>query len=138
MHHVHMTRAKTGSESGGALEVVLASVAVAVALAALAVALTRDSGRNGSTAVTTTTMSARELCAANRASFDKRLRALEDQEHRLQKLVPVFGAQLAAERSTNSHDVGATDAAHQADLREQSDIQQRILRLVKHRPPTCS
>jgi len=45
-------------------------------------------------------------------------------------------AQLTSELATHSPNAGATDAAHQAVLREQSDIEQRILRLEDHEP--CS
>jgi hypothetical protein len=39
--------------------------------------------------------------------------------------------------STNAPSVAGTDAAHQAVLRELSDIQQQILGLVKQGPPVC-
>jgi hypothetical protein len=119
------------------LEIVLASIAVVVAVAALVVSLTRDTGRNRATEVTTTTMSAQQLCAAKQASFDKQLQFLKARQARLQELVPVVLAPLAAEMSTNTPNANRIDAAHQATLRELERIQQRILRLEDSKPPNC-
>jgi hypothetical protein len=55
-------------QSGGTVEVVLASVALVIAVVALIVALTRDSGSDKSaSASTTTTMSPQRVCQAQLA-----------------------------------------------------------------------
>jgi hypothetical protein len=134
-----MARADNGSQTGGAVEVVLASVAVVIAVVALVVALTRDSGSNKSTAVTTTTMSPQQVCQTKLTTFNQQFRILDVRRVQLKNLEQQLNDQLTAELAAHSPNAGATDAAHQATLREQSDIQQRILRLSESRtgPTSC-
>jgi hypothetical protein len=125
-----MTRTVPRGQAGGAVEVVLASVALAVALVALVVALTRESGSDSSAAVvTTTTVSAQRLCAIAQADLDKQYAALDAQRASLVDLERDLNDELRAELAANSPNVGTTDAKHQAVLRELSDLQQRLLRL---------
>ena len=124
-------------QSGGTVEIVLASVALVIAVVALVVALTRDSGsaKSASTVLTTTTtMSPQRACQAKLAAFEQQFRVLDAQRVQLAALEQQLNAQLTNELATHSPNAGATDAAHQAVLREQSDIQQRILRLEESRP----
>jgi hypothetical protein len=129
-----MTRANSDSQTGGTSEVVLGGVALAVAVVALVVALTRDTGSNKSSAVTTTTLSAQQVCKAKVDSYNNQFGFLNKQRLQLKALEARLNAQLTSELSTHSPNAGATDASHQAVLREQSDVQQRILRLDEQRP----
>jgi hypothetical protein len=133
-------RDDNGGQTGGVLEVVLASVALAIAVVALVVAFTHRSGNAKSaaaTAVTTTTMSPQQVCQAKLDKFKQEWRFREAQAAQLRTLEQQLNAQLTAELAVTSPNAGATDASHQAVLREQSDIQQRLLHLGEQRPD-CS
>jgi hypothetical protein len=65
---------------------------------------------------------------------------LDAQRVQLKTLEEQLNQQLTAELAAHSPNAGATDAAHQAVLREQSDVQQHILQLDERRPgsgPLC-
>src|SRR5262245_59330841 len=66
-------------------------------------------------------------------------RFLDEQRVQLATLERQLNEQLTQELATHSPTAGATDASHQAVLREQSDVQQRIVKLEDERPvPSCS
>ena len=126
-------------QSGGAVEILLGSVALVIAVVALVVALTRGSAGDKSAAslsVTSTTVSPARLCQEKLTSVNSRLKFLFGQQVALRTQEQQVNAQLTAELAAHSPNAGATDAAHQAVLREQADIQQRILRLSESR--SCS
>ena len=134
-------RGDTDSQTGGVVETVLAGVAVVISVVALVVALTRDSGDDksaASTAVTTTTMSPQRLCQAKLALFNQQWRFLDTQRVQLKALEQQLNDKLTTELAAHSPNAGATDAAHQATLREQADVQERILRLAESRPCTSA
>jgi hypothetical protein len=63
---------------------------------------------------------------------------LDAQRIQLKTLEEQLNQQLTDQLATHSPDAGATDAAHQAVLREQSAVQQRILALEENRPRSDS
>lgn len=65
------------------------------------------------------------------AQFD----VLDAQRLQLESLERRLNDQLTFELAAHSPNAGATDAQHQAVLRQQSDVQQRILRLEETGPP---
>jgi hypothetical protein len=120
------------------VETILASVALAIALVALVVALTRESGSDASSAaLTTTTVDAQRMCEVEQADLDKQYRSLDRQRVVLVNLERDLNDDLAAELAAHSPNVGATDAHHQAVLRELSDLQQRLLRIEVERSEAC-
>jgi hypothetical protein len=81
------------------------------------------------TTTTTTTVSAAAV-----AAWSSQFHFLDAQRVQLQTLEQQLSQRLTAELAAHSPNAGATDAAHQAVLRAQSDVQQRILRLEESRP----
>lgn len=68
------------------------------------------------------------------AAWCAQIEALDAQHVHLETLERSVNDQLNTEIAANSPNADLTDAAHQAVLREQSDIQQRILDLEQARP----
>src|SRR5262249_49405212 len=79
---------------------------------------------------TTTTLDPGTWCSQYKFLDDTRLQ-LEALEHKLNQ-------QLNAEIAAQGPDAGTLDAKHQAVLRELSDIQEQILRLVQSKPPATT
>jgi hypothetical protein len=136
-----MTRANSHEQSGGARAVVLASVAVVVAAVALVVALTRDTGTNRSTAVTTTTMNTEQLCEAKVAAYTSAYQRLENQRAALWNEKNTFpGASPEIEFTSAEHFrplPAGQEARFVALLHSLEDVQTRMFRLAKQRPKAC-
>jgi hypothetical protein len=127
-------------QSGGVVEVVLASVAVLVAVVALVVALTRESGADKAaspTVVTSTTLSAVRLCQANAAAYDAHYRFLDAQRVALKNQADSLNDQENAALAAHAQNTGPIDAQHQAVLRELEDVETRMLRLETSKPQRC-
>ena len=75
-------------------------------------------------------MCARHSWPSSISSF----RFLDAQRFQLKAVEQQLDAQLTGELAAHSPNAGATDASHQAVLRELSDNQQWILRLEEQRP----
>jgi hypothetical protein len=79
-------------------------------------------------------MSPHRVCQTWLADFNPRWRFLLQQATQLRTQEQRLSAELTAELATRSPNAGATDAAHEATLREQRDLQQRIFSLAESRP----
>jgi hypothetical protein len=118
-----------------AMTAVVAAVAIAVATVNVAGALGhRSSGPHIAVSPTTSTTSTVpdalvQWCAESRF--------LDLQRAHLETLEQQLTNQLTEELATHSFNAGATDAAHQAVLREQSELEQRIVRLHDTRPSSA-
>jgi hypothetical protein len=136
-----MRRAGNRRETGGAVALVLAGAAVVIAAVALIVALSRGSSTARSTAsrgVTTTTLDPRRVCQAKLTAYENQWRYLNEEREALQSTEQKLKAQLTAELAAHSPNADATDAAHHAAQRDETNLQQQILHLEALRAPGSS
>src|SRR5262249_7720255 len=129
----------TNATQSGVRRVSIGKTAVNVAPDKLASALrTNAVDKSSARAVAVANALADELIkvanSPNVATFNRSWSLLDAQRVQLAALEHQLNQQLTDELAAHSPNAGATDAAHQAVLREQSDVQQRILKLDESRP----
>jgi len=120
----------------GVRDVRICSAAASVALAALAVGCGGARAQAGHKAQSSTiTTSTSTASSSTTLSFDAQFRCLDAQRVQLTTLEEQLNNQLNEELAAHSPNAGATDASHQAVLRQIAAVNSRILRLQQGDPP---